>query len=224
MVAAGVIHRGSAGPNAQIGAPADLRQVNLPAPELVPLNVAPRLDRLRAGSGAGSGCEGYRGCCVVIGTWVSRARLLMRLLLRIGKKKNDRLFAEAGNRGTFNPRGGSLAPIWNTRLRGGIGRDESSAEATGAYLSACPSSPSTLPGNRRSHRADLTRACPECVGESSFQILEHPGDGGVVEGPRARVEPLLNERDASVLGRHRLRRHELLLLRLHLLQEMDLRG
>ena len=57
-----------------------------------------------------------------------------------------------------------------------------------------------------------------------FQILEHPGDGGVVEGPRARVEPLLNERDASVLGRHRLRRHELLLLRLHLLQEMDLRG
>ena len=57
VVAAGVIHRGSAGPNAQIGAPADLRQVNLPAPELVPLNVAPRLDRLRAGSGAGSGCE-----------------------------------------------------------------------------------------------------------------------------------------------------------------------
>ena len=70
VVAAGVIHRGSAGPNAQIGAPADLRQVNLPAPELVPLNVAPRLDRLRAGSGAGSGCEGYRGCCVVIGRWV----------------------------------------------------------------------------------------------------------------------------------------------------------
>ena len=57
VVAAGVIHRGSAGPNAQIGAPADLRQVNLPAPELMPLNVAPRLDRLRAGSGAGSGCE-----------------------------------------------------------------------------------------------------------------------------------------------------------------------
>ena len=57
VVAAGVIHRGSAGPNAQIGAPADLRQVNLPAPELVPLDVAPRLDRLRAGSGAGSGCE-----------------------------------------------------------------------------------------------------------------------------------------------------------------------
>ena len=31
-------------------------------------------------------------------------QLLMRLLLRIGKK-NDRLFAEAGNRGTFNTRG-----------------------------------------------------------------------------------------------------------------------
>jgi len=70
VVAAGVIHRGSAGSNAQIGAPADLRQVNLPAPELVPLNVAPRLDRLRAGSRAGSGCEGYRGGCVVIGGWV----------------------------------------------------------------------------------------------------------------------------------------------------------
>ena len=67
VVAAGVIHRGSAGSNAQIGATADFRQVNLPAPELVPLDVAPRLDRLRAGSGAGSGCEGCRGCCVVIG-------------------------------------------------------------------------------------------------------------------------------------------------------------
>ena len=70
VVAAGVIHRGSAGSNAQIGATADFRQVNLPAPELVPLDVAPRLDRLRAGSGAGSGCEGYRGGCVVIGRWV----------------------------------------------------------------------------------------------------------------------------------------------------------
>ena len=118
VVAAGVIHRGSAGPNAQIGAPADLRQVNLPAPELVPLDVAPRLDRLRAGSGAGSGCEGYRGGCVVIGTWVSRARLLMRLLLQNREKKNDRLFAEAGNRGTFNPRGLARPDMEHASLRG----------------------------------------------------------------------------------------------------------
>ena len=150
-------------------------------------------------------------------------QLLMRLLLRIGKKKTTACLPRLATEGR-STRAGARSARYGTRVCAGVSGGMNRAMKRRARTSLLvPHRPRRFRGivvaiARTSARLSRVRR------GVLFQILEHPGDGGVVEGPRARVEPLLNERDASVLGRHRLRRHELLLLRLHLLQEMDLRG
>ena len=209
--------------------PARLGEVAAPSPELVPLDVRPRVRRGRARMRT----EQKRGCVRGMrdgervrggsGSGI-RAQGAPRAAAAAKKKKREEIsrpyVCPGGNGMNIRQRRDARVRLGATRVwnGGGIARGISVGRERTSLLLSATRLRGLVPGV-----GVEARAFARVRGRIIPEILQHPGDGGVVEGTgaRRRVRLLDEPRVRRLGGGARRGEH---LLRLHLLQETNLSG